>query len=381
MRSLRSLRLNPFPVFYTFCTFYTAKTFACGSVTHYVSNCRGVAKQVFFWYHIHIGNFNKGDNMNRRGFIFGGAAIGIVAAAKAANCAGTCKCAPCTCGSKNSQTAQLNLCLQWGSIPTADDVNAKLDYLEQNGFAAVETPSGLGWLQDKGRKVAESLKNRKLFLATACGPSRFDYADKAKNDAEVEKFMPVLEVLGEMKSLGLIICPARGKPEVGHKELRESFVTDYGKRLAEKAAACGTEIVLEPLRRGETPFLRQVADGAKMAQEIGKGCSVMGDFWHMRWEEPSFFAAFVAAGPLLRHVHIASLGTRKVPGVDGALDNYVDGFKGLKFIGYRGAVSMECGFPAKGKDARGKPIMPNNDEKHVLIKRMCELLRRQWEEA
>ncbi len=42
---------------------------------------------------------------------------------------------------------------------------------------------------------------------------------------------------------------------------------------------------------------------------------------------------------------------------------------------------MECGFPAKGKDERGKPIMPNNDEKRVLIQNMVKLLRRQWAEA
>jgi len=316
--------------------------------------------------------------MNRREFLAAGAVAGIGAVAKAADCCGG------ACWPKlkpPAQPAQLNLCLQWWSIPAADDVNAKLDYLEQNGYAAVELPSRLEWLRDKGRKVAESLKNRKLFLTTACGPSRFDYADPAKCEAEVEKFMPVLEVLGEIKSTGLIICPARSKPEVGLKELRESFVGNYGKRLAQKAAACGTSIVLEPLQRRETPFLRQVSDGARMAQEIGPGCTVMGDFWHMSKEEASYFGAFVTAGSLLAHVHIASLGSRKVPGTEGELDNYVDGFKGLKFIGYRGAVSMECGWPSKGKDAKGKPIMPNNEEKHVLLVKMCELLRRQWEEA
>ena len=257
--------------------------------------------------------------MNRRDFLKGGAVAGMAAACLSARGEACCgngmpKLTP------PEKPAQLNLCLQWGLIPTKDDINAKLDYLESNDFQAVEVPSGLNWLRDRGPKLVDALKGRKLFLATACGPSRFDYADKAKNDAEVAKFMPVLEILGEMKSVGLIICPARGRPEVGHKELRADFVENTGKRLAEKAAACGTSIVLEPLRRGETPFLRQVADGAKMAQEIGPGCTVMGDFWHMRWEEPSFFAAFVAAGKLLSHVHIASLGNRKVPGTDGGLD-------------------------------------------------------------
>ncbi len=303
------------------------------------------------------------------------ALAGIAATAKAADCCGGPKLP------KPPQAAKLNLCLQWWLIPTQDDVNAKLDYLEQNGFDAVEVGSDLKWLRENGPKIAESLKSRRLFLSTACGPSRFDYEEAAKCDAEVEKFMPVLEILGEIKSTGLIICPARSKPEVGLKELRESFVGNYGKRLAQKAASCGTSIVLEPLQRAETPFLRQVSDGARMAQEIGPGCTVMGDFWHMSKEEASFFGAFVTAGPLLSHVHVASLGKRRVPGTDGDLDNYVDGFKGLKFIGYRGAVSMECGWPPKGKDSKGKPIMPNNEEKHTLVLKMRDLLRRQWEEA
>jgi sugar phosphate isomerase/epimerase len=193
--------------------------------------------------------------------------------------------------------------------------------------------------------------------------------------------MPVLEQLGALKSIGLIICPARAKPEVGLKELRESFVENYGRRLAEKAAACGTEIVLEPLQRRETPFLRQVSDGAKMAQEIGPGCKVMADFWHMTWEEANDRAAMLSAGPLLAHVHIASRRTRKIPGSDGDADDYRLGFRGLKEIGYGGVVSLEAGWVPKGFDAKGKPILPELPERHRILTGMCELLRRQWAEA
>jgi len=318
--------------------------------------------------------------MNRREFLAAGAVAGLAPVLSAA-CPSACGCAALPKLPPPPRAAKLNLCLQWNGIPTADDVNAKLDFLESNGYQAVELPSGLDWLRTKGLEVAAQVKKRNLFVATACGPSRFDYADPAKNDAEVAKFMPVLEVLGEIKSVGLIICPARGKPEVGLKELRADFVENTGRRLAEKAAACGTTIVLEPLQRKETPFLRQVADGARMAQEIGRGCTVMGDFWHMHWEEPSAFAAFVAAGPLLSHVHVASLARRKIPGSDGAADNYVDGFKGLKFIGYQGAVSLEAGFVPKGMDGKGKPIMPDNAERAAILAKMCTLLRTQWEEA
>ncbi len=313
--------------------------------------------------------------MNRRDFLKSASAVGLasIAGCKAANAA--C-CSGGGCGG-------IKLCLQWGAIPVADDFNAKLDYLEANGYAAVEIPTGKNckWVLEKGEAFGKAMKGRRITCATACGPSRFDYADPAKNDAEVAKFMPVLEILGAIKSTGLIICPARSKPEVGLKELREDFVTNTGKRLAQKAAKCGTSIVLEPLQRKETPFMRQVSDAAKIAQEIGAGCTVLADFWHMTWEEANDRAAMLSADSLLTHVHIASRRTRKIPGSDGAADDYRLGFRGLKEIGYKGVVSLEAGWVPKGKDAKGKPILPDLAERHVILTKMCELLRRQWAEA
>ena len=313
--------------------------------------------------------------MNRREFIAGVALAGAGAATAKVDAA----CNGVSCGVR----APLRLCLQWGSIPVADDMNAKLDYLEANGYAAVEIPTGKNgeWLLEKGEAFGKAMAGRKLSCATACGPSRFDYADRSKNDAEVAKFLPLLEILGGLKSTGLIICPARAKPEVGLKDLREDFVTNTGKRLAEKAAKCGTAIVLEPLQRKETPFLRQVSDGAKMAQEIGPGCKVMADLWHMTWEEANDRAAILAAGDLLAHVHIASRRNRKIPGSDGAADDYRLAFRGLKEIGYHGVVSLEAGWVAKGKDSKGKPIFPDLAERHQILTKMCEMLRTQWSEC
>jgi sugar phosphate isomerase/epimerase len=266
--------------------------------------------------------------------------------------------------------AQLNLSLQWGMIP-GGEIKQKLDYLEEHGYQAFETPTG-DWLLKEGEKLKEAVAGRKLFVATACGPSNFAYAEQEKRDAEVAKFLPQLEVLGALKAVGLILCPARGKLDepgwLSGKDLRKDFVENTGKRLAEHAFKHGTTIVLEPLRRGETPFLRQVADGARMAADIGAGATVMADFWHMAQEETSFMGAMVCGGKLLTHVHIASLKGRKIPGVDGDADNYVDGFKGLKLIGYRGAVSLEGGVP---KDA----------DKEQLLANMQRLLKEQWELA
>jgi sugar phosphate isomerase/epimerase len=275
-----------------------------------------------------------------------------------------------------AEPAKLNLCLQWGAIP-GSEINEKLDFLEANGFSAVEIPSG-DWPIQNCEAMLKAMEGRDLFIATACGPSDFSYAEPEKREAEVQKHMPVLEALGALGSVGLVLCPARGQVPMGFKELREDFVTNTGKRLAEHAAKHGTAIVLEPLRRNETPFLRQVPDGARMAADIGPGATVMGDFWHMALEETSFMGAFICAGDLLSHVHIAGLKQRIIPGVHPEADNYVDGFKGLKLIGYRGAVSLEGGWPKDPQDP-SKPI--SQDERIRLIRNMVEMLREQWAEA
>jgi len=86
----------------------------------------------------------------------------------------------------------------------------------------------------------------------------------------------------------------------------------------------------------------------------------------MTWEETSDYAAFITAGEYLQHVHIASRKRRSMPGEDGEADNYVDGFKGLKKIGYDKYVSFECG--CKG-------------DREVVVPAALELMRKQWEEA
>jgi sugar phosphate isomerase/epimerase len=318
--------------------------------------------------------------MKRREFLTTSALVGAGSVCVTSHAAAADACCPASAMPKLTppkKPAQLNLALQWGAIP-GSEIAQKLDFLEANGFAAVEIPSG-DWPIKNCDAMIEAMKGRKLFIATACGLSNFAYAEPEKREAEVQKFLPVIEALGKMKSVGLIICPARGKlSEPGWltaKELRKDFVENTGKRLAEHAHKHGTSIVLEPLRRNETPFLRQVADGARMAADIGPGATVMGDFWHMGLEETSFMGAFICAGDLLTHVHIAGLKERIIPGVHPDADNYVDGFKGLKLIGYRGAVSFEGGWPKNPADPKkGIP----QEEKLRLIRNMVKMLREQW---
>ena len=92
----------------------------------------------------------------------------------------------------------------------------------------------------------------------------------------------------------------------------------------------------------------------------------MGDFWHMTAEENSDYGAFLSAGDYLSHVHVASRRRRSMPGEDGEADNYIEGFKALKQMNYKGFVSFECGSQGNKADT---------------IPAAVKLLREQWDQA
>jgi hypothetical protein len=55
-----------------------------------------------------------------------------------------------------------------------------------------------------------------------------------------------------------------------------------------------------------------------------------------------------------------------MPSEDGEADNYINGFKGLKMIGYDKYVSYECGCQG---------------DRNIIVPESVKLLREQWEAA
>jgi sugar phosphate isomerase/epimerase len=276
--------------------------------------------------------------------------------------------------------AALKLSSQEGLIP-GNSLKEKLDTMEKWGFAGLEV--GGGGLPGRVKEIKEALKDRPIKMSAICaGFKGWLIAD----DPEIRKqamftMKEILSAAGELGSTGLIIVPAfNGQKSLPHKEARQLLTGfdrwDHRKEhtpkpllleLGEHAAKAGTRILLEPLNRDECYFLRTLADGASICKDVNHpGIAMMGDFWHMTWEETSDLGAFVTAGDYLHHVHMASRRSRRVPGEDGDADNYVQGFKGLKAIGYQDYVSFECGC---------------SGDRNVMVPNAVKLLREQWEEA
>lgn len=262
----------------------------------------------------------------------------------------------------------LKLSLQESVVP-GETLNEKLDLMEQLGVVGLE-PHG-GGLKDRVKEIQQALNGRNIKVSAICaGFEGFILSTKPEVRKQcMDTMKEIITAAGELGSVGVIIVPAFSSqvPVLPHTMETRDFLCEQFNEMGTFAAQHGTTVIFEPLNRRECFYLRQVADAASLCRDINNpGVKCMGDFWHMTWEETSDMGAFLSAGPYLQHVHVASRGSRNMPGEDGEVDNYIEGFRALKMLKYDKYVSFECG--CKGDRTTALPAA-------------IDLLRKQWAEA
>ncbi|MBR5150210.1 MAG: sugar phosphate isomerase/epimerase [Bacteroidaceae bacterium] len=302
--------------------------------------------------------------MNRRQFLTSSICGAATVAATASGASILTSCA----GAEEKNTTELRISFQEGTAP-GKNLGEKLDYMESMGIVGFE-PWG-GNLASRVEEIQQALSGRNIKVSAICAGFRgFILAEEESVKAEFDSTMrDIIAAAGELGSTGVIMVPAfnHQNPCKPHTRETREYLCEQMHELGEFALKHNTTVILEPLNRGEAHYLRQVADAAAICRDSkSAGVKCMGDFWHMQ-EETSDYAALMAAGKdYLQHVHIASRGRRIMPGEDGELDNYVEGFRALKQLEYPHYVSFECG--TKG-------------EREQTVKAAVELIRAQWKLA
>ena len=308
--------------------------------------------------------------LNRRDFFkksLSGAALAVGSAALA-----SCSSKPVAEESKTSVSSgpglELKLSFQEGIAP-GESLNEKFDFMEKLGVVGFE-PGGNG-LAARVKEIKQALNGRNIQVSAICaGFKGFILStDPAIRKQCMDTMKEIIAAAGELGSTGVIIVSAfNGQvPVLPHTMDTRDFLCEQFNEMGTYANEHGTSVIFEPLNRKECFYLRQVADAASICRDINNpGVRCMGDFWHMTWEETSDMGAFISAGDYLQHVHVASRKRRSMPGEDGEADNYIEGFKGLKMIGYDKYVSFECGCQG---------------ERAVVVPAAVKLLREQWEQA
>ena len=299
--------------------------------------------------------------MDRRDFlksnILGAAGLTLAASPLAALTA----CTP------KAEDVELKLSFQ-EKIAPGESLNERFDYMENLGIVGFE-PNGRK-LTERVNEIQQALRGRNIKVSAICaGFKGFILAEDPAVKAEFDSSMrEIIAAAGELGSTGVIMVPAFNaqKPVKPHTFETREYLCEQMHELGEFALKHNTTVILEPLNRKEAHYLRQVADAAAICRDSkSAGVMCMGDFWHMQ-EETSDYAALIAAGKYLQHVHVASRGCRKMPGEDGELDNYIDGMRALKEMKYDKYFSFECG---------------TNGERNVTVPAAVELLRAQWKLA
>ncbi len=295
---------------------------------------------------------DRRDFLHAAGLVGAAAALGSAAlGAREANAA------------EEEEPAVLNLSSQEGRIP-GEALAERVERMAEWGFNGLE-PHG-GGLPGRVAEIQQALQGSGVSVSAVCA----GYSGCLISHEETERRLAVdtlkelLAAAGELRSTGVIVVPAfHGQTELDCQEAR-TILVDLLQELGAHALQVKSRVLLEPLNRGECYFLRLVADAAAIARDAGsEGVAVMGDFYHMNIEETSDRGAFLSAGPRLHHVHLASR-RRVLPGQDER--SFVDGFRGLKEVGYRDFLSLECG-------CDGDPL--------VEIPKSVAFLRAQWAEA
>ncbi|HSW44168.1 MAG TPA: sugar phosphate isomerase/epimerase family protein [Phycisphaerae bacterium] len=287
------------------------------------------------------------------------------------------------CPMSANKKSVLKLSCQESRVP-GKELPEKLDLLEKWGFEGIEF-GGKG-LPGRVDEIKKAMAGRKIKASAICaGFEGWLIAQDPKIRTQcMDSMKEILTAAGALGSVGMILVPSFNQQDeqgsLPHKDARviiSPFVWWTERKeikpklllqeLGEHAVQAGTTAILEPLNRKECYFLRQLADAASICRDCDHpGVTMMGDFWHMTWEETSDLGAFISAGDHLTHVHIASRRKRRMPGEDGEADNYVDGFRGLKMIGYKNYISFECG-------CDGDPM--------ERIPAAVKLIRDQWAQA
>lgn len=259
--------------------------------------------------------------------------------------------------------AELKLGSQEGRLP-GGTLHDKIRNLQEYGGTGIEIAAG--GLPDRVKEIRSALAGTSVQVSAICaaaGPYIVPDADTRRNNIENAKVL--LSAAADLRATGVILVPAFNSAEnqLSGKPARD-LLLEILAELGAHAEKVKSRILLEPLNRGEAFFLRQLADAASICRDVNSpGVAVMGDFYHMFFEETSDRGAFISAGGYLHHVHLGSR-KRLLPGQDDR--SFIDGFRGLKEIGYRDFVSLECG-------CKGKP--------EEEIPKSFRFLEKQWKEA
>jgi sugar phosphate isomerase/epimerase len=234
------------------------------------------------------------------------------------------------------------------NIVPGRDAAERFHKAAQMGFEAID----LGWQDDMWERASEvkaaSQASGLPISSVSCGPNNLLAPTPDERAQCVDLMVRLLELAEDLGAIGSVCVPVRPSvrfpdlsPVYSVNELVTQLSVKMLREVLRRTQGLNAVILLEPLNRYESYYLRTLADGVELCQMVGDArVAIVADFFHMGLEEADIAASIRSAHKWIRHVHLGD-SNRLLPG-QGHTD-FVSGFAALREIGYEGFMALECG--------------------------------------
>lgn len=164
--------------------------------------------------------------------------------------------------------------------------------------------------------------------------------DEAQRARTVQYNKDVVDFAAEMGGEHITLVPVTvGKllPDAT-PEAEWQWVVDGCREICEHANKRGIKVGIEPINRLEAYMIYRSDQAMLLAAEVGLGCGVSLDTFHLNIEEENLYASLEAAKGMLIDLHVAD-NNRLAPGMGSINWNRV--VSALRDISYDGALTVE----------------------------------------
>lgn len=238
------------------------------------------------------------------------------------------------------------------SIPLSayDRLRRGAQLIHSIGYDCTEVTAGLvNALSEKETEdLAEEIhaENWRVDFCNSFIPSQYPIISDRKGTAELYAYAE--NTIRRLSRLGVKILvfgsgKARSIPLDANRATGEKQIDDFLRFCDPILEKYALTLVIEPLNRRETNWVRNLCEGAEKVRQLGLShIRLLADGFHMACEEESV-DVLEKNKDILLHAHLAAAPDRVWPGKHGGI--YESGFlHTLKKINYSGCVTVECGF-------------------------------------
>ncbi|GIK29798.1 MAG: sugar phosphate isomerase/epimerase [Anaerolineae bacterium] len=249
----------------------------------------------------------------------------------------------------------MKIAIQHHLLP-GSSLTEQFQYAAEFGFDGVElTAWGLpfvefGTFSDHMNAISAAMRVSRLPVSSLCSMAKDDlvHADPAERAGRLDGLVNALRAAETLGAAGVIALPLRKQypvpdlsPIGDAAQLSERLLIHALKEAVRQTPNGTAHILLEPLNRYETPYLKTLAHAASICKMADSPrVKIMADLFHMGLEERNLPAALADNAALIGHVHLAD-SNRQLPG-HGHTD-FTACFKALRAAHYEGWFALECG--------------------------------------